>query len=100
MANALLKLHVEAPGTTYTNSNGDVSSSMAGHAWIELVRSDGSSVQAGFGPAETKSGVASVEGKIFASDRDAYAGDSYFTASYAITEGQLRAIERFIAEPK
>jgi len=73
---------------------------MAGHAWIELVRSDGSSVQAGFGPAETKSGVASVEGKIFASDRDAYAGDSYFTASYAITEGQLRAIERFIAEPK
>ncbi|BEV16720.1 hypothetical protein HBDW_35080 [Herbaspirillum sp. DW155] len=100
MGNALLKLHIEAPGTLYKNPDGEVSPSLAGHAWMELVRSDGTSIQAGFGPSLAKTSVASVEGKIFESDRESYAGDSYFSATYVITEGQAKALERFISLPE
>nr|WP_198984287.1 hypothetical protein [Herbaspirillum sp. ASV7] len=99
MGSAFLKLHIEAPGTMYRHPNGDVSPSMAGHAWMELVNSDGKSIPAGFGPVETKAGVVSVSGRIIETDRESYAGDSYFTATYVITEGQAKAIERFIARP-
>lgn len=99
MGNAFLKLHIEAPGTMYRHPNGDVSPSLAGHAWMELVNSDGNSIPAGFGPVESKTGVASVSGRIIETDRESYAGDSYFTATYVVTEGQAKAIERFIARP-
>jgi hypothetical protein len=99
MGNALLKLHIEAPGTLYKNPDGEVSPSLVGHAWMELIRSDGTSIQAGFGPSLAKSGLGSVEGRLFETDRDSYAGDSYFSATYAITEGQARALDRFINSP-
>jgi hypothetical protein len=100
MANSLLKLHVESPNTQYTDRGGATSPSLAGHVWLEVVRSDGSSIQAGFAPSDHKAGPSSVPGEVYNNDGSAYAGDPYFTTTYPITEGQLKALDRFINSPE
>lgn len=99
MSNTYIKLHIEKPGTEYRHPNGDVTSSAAGHVWIEVIRPDGSSFQAGFGPADPKGGVSSVPGEIFRDDRESYAGDSYFTATYHITSEQEQTLDRYFNDP-
>ncbi|WP_443114323.1 hypothetical protein [Herbaspirillum seropedicae] len=100
MESSLLKLHIESASTLYTDRTGNSSPSMAGHVWLEIVRADGSTKQAGFAPIDHKSGLSSVQGKVYDDDGHAYAGSPYFSATYRITESQVNALDRFINSPE
>jgi hypothetical protein len=57
MSDYLIRLHVEKPGTIYTDPDtGKQTPSSQGHVWYDVVRPDGSTmVAAGFAPVEPKS---------------------------------------------
>ncbi len=100
MESLFLKLHIESPNTLHTEPSGHSSPSSAGHVWMELVRSDGSTKQAGFAPIDPKGGMSSVAGKIYDNDGPAYSGDPHFSATFKITEGQAKSLERFFRTPE
>jgi len=99
MSNYYLKLHIENPGTMHTAANGQLSQSSQGHVWYELIRPDGSSLQAGFGPQDPKSSLSSVQGEVFYNDGAAYAGNPYFTATYRISADQAVTLEAYRFDP-
>ncbi|BEV16717.1 hypothetical protein HBDW_35050 [Herbaspirillum sp. DW155] len=99
MSDVMMKLHIEKPGTTYFHREGGADASLVGHVWIEIAYPDGKTSQGGFAPANSKEGIYSVQGEVQRSDKDAYAGESEFTATYKITEMQAQTLERYFLSP-
>lgn len=100
MSEYFLKIHVESPGTAHTSPNGDESESRYGHVWYEVIRPDGSTLQAGFGPLDPKSSLASVQGEVFGNDGATYAGNPYFTVTLRITQDQASTLESYRYSPE
>lgn len=95
MSDYLLKLHVEKPGTTYTDPlTGKQSESSQGHVWYEVVMPDGTSMgTAGFAPVNPKSpNPLPVLGEVKRTDASAYDGDSHSTTTYKITQAQAETL--------
>ena len=101
MSNYQLKIHVEKPGTTFTDpQSGQTHLSSEGHVWYEVIKPDGTTiVQAGFAPVDQKTTVAPVLGEVKRTDGSAYAGDSYFTAAYNITANQADMLGNYAKDP-
>lgn len=101
MSNYQLRIHVEKPGTTYTDPNlGTIHASNQGHVWYEVINPDGTTkIQAGFAPIDPKNTAAPVLGKVWQTDGSAYAGDSYFTATYNITAAQAETLGKYADSP-
>jgi Ca2+-binding RTX toxin-like protein len=101
MSNYQLRIHVEKPGATFTDpQSGQIHPSSEGHVWYEVIKPDGTTmVQAGFAPVDQKTTVASVLGEVKSTDGSAYAGDSYFTATYNITAAQAETLGKYADSP-
>ncbi len=99
MSDVNLKLHIEKPGTDYLYKDGHVAPSAAGHVWMEITYSNGSVSRGGFAPEDPKGGIYSVPGEVKHDDKDAYAGDSNFTATYQITALQAKNLEKYFLSP-
>ena len=99
MSDMMLKLHIEKPGTNYVHRDGGAVPSTAGHVWMEISYPDGVSTQGGFAPENPKGGIYSVQGEVKNDDKEAYAGDSTFTATYKITALQAQTLEKYFLSP-
>lgn len=100
MSDYLLRIHIESPDTMHTAPNGQESESDYGHVWYEIIKPDGSTLQAGFGPLDPKSGPSSVPGSVSFDDGTAYAGTPYFTATYRVTAEQAATLENYRFNPE
>jgi hypothetical protein len=95
MSDYLLKLHIEKPGTPYTDPRTrQASKSVPGHIWYEVIKADGTSLgTAAFASEEAKNHKPlPVQGKVWFSNGSDYAGDSYATATYGIKSSQAAAL--------
>ncbi len=102
MSDYLLKLHIEKPSTPYTDPRTrQVSKSVTGYIWYEVIKADGTSLgAAGFAPEEAKNHKPlPVQDKVWFSNGSDYAGDSYATATYGITSSQADALIGFLKNP-
>lgn len=98
MAKYVLKLHVEKPGTPYFPPEGGETISRTGHAWYQVI-DDGNPFSAGFGPANSKTQLSSVQGAISRVDESAYGGEPAYTMTYEITKRQLDILIEFSKNP-
>jgi hypothetical protein len=79
---------------------GTVHASNQGHVWYEVINPDGTTkVQAGFAPVDPKNTIAPAQGTVWHTDASAYAGDSYFTATYNITDTQANTLVNYAISP-